>query len=256
MLISLHVLVVSWVPYNQARNTLTILRSSENYGTSWDSCLSIPKSTKPHPRTEFLWFRARHECHLRHTSHVKHLQKLQLPTNHQPSDCKAKILHFDFWTLLPRADLIKRIVKQGTSWDSCLRVTKSIKPSLWIQFLWARHECNLLHLTCHQTPTTNRETINSDVLELLWQDSLATGLAKFEAWRACGTGPLEFMVQRRYLTAVYRDARNCLEDQFKPIFGSVSKGCFAACTFKDHSGQNHSKKKWSTWASTKTVAGT
>ena len=96
MLISLDVLVVSSVPYNQARNTLTILtilRSSENYGTSWDSCLWVAKSTKPHPRTEFLWFRARHECHLRRTSHVKHLQKLQLPTNHQPSDCKAKILH-------------------------------------------------------------------------------------------------------------------------------------------------------------------
>ena len=27
------------------------------------------------------------------------------------------------------------------------------------------------------------------VLELLWQDSLATGLSKFEARRACGTGP-------------------------------------------------------------------
>ena len=164
-------------------------------------------------------------------------------------------LESDCLTLLPRAEIIKMIAKQGTSWDSRLRVTKSIKPPLGIQFLWARHECNLLHLTC-QTPTTNRETINSDVLELLWQDSLATGLAKFAAWQACGTGPLEFMVQRTYLTAVYREARNCSEYQFKPISGCVSKGCFAASTFKDHSGQNHSKEKWSTWASTKTVAGT
>ena len=193
----------------------------------------------------------------RRTSHVKYLQKLQLPTSQTiglQSQNTAPTSTFELCCLelssskgLSNREHHEIPVCESQSRSSPLCESSFSELGMNVTYL--------LHLTC-QAPTTYRETINSDVLELLWQDSLTTGLAKFEAWRACGTGPLEFMVQRTYLTAVYREARNCSEYQFKPISGCVSKGCFAACTFKDHSGQNHSKKKWSTWASTKTVAGT